>query len=169
MDNSTNTHALISTEAGGKNIKVTAIGSEGAVLALHAAELDKAPRGLFLSGRELDHDLTRQAVRAMADRLTPTQRRALADLERDRRKYGRRSVRPGYAANSWRGMESVELSQVTKSPKMADLLHVEGVPYGPKTYTLKAVGRLVAAVIIESMPTFRIDYTTPRPPRVVGP
>jgi hypothetical protein len=143
------THALIRTEAGGKNMAIEAVGNEPSVMAFHAVKIDGDTGGVFWSVREIDHDMTRTAAAAMADRLTPNQRTALADLERDRRKYVRAAVRPGLTP-SWRGMDSLKLATVTKSTKLAPYVHVVGVPYGPKTYRLTSIGRIVAAAVIDA-------------------
>jgi hypothetical protein len=149
-DNNMNTHALIRTESGGKNMAIEAVGTEPSIMALHATKINDQPtRGVFWSVREIDHDMTRAAAAAMADRLTPSQRTAMADLERDRRKYVRSAVRPGLTP-SWRGMDSTRMATVTKSTKLVPLLVVSGVPYGPKTYRVTGVGRVVAAAIIDA-------------------
>jgi hypothetical protein len=143
--------ALISHERAGRNAQIIATGSEATMLARHA----ETPfgTGTFYSVRPLDHELAQMAARQMADRLTAKQQKALADLEADRRRYGRTSVRPGYEMNRrsptrWIGMDSYSLAQVTRSQKLNGLLHVRGVPYGPKTYTLTSIGRAVATEVL---------------------
>lgn len=141
--------ALIRHEARGANAEIVAVGSEAAVLAAHAET--PSGGGIFHSVRPVGHELTTMAVQQMAARLTANQRAALADLESDRRRYGRKSVRPGYEARGphrWLGMSSSYLNAFTKSAKLAKLVRVSGVAYGPKTYTLTSLGRIVAAEIL---------------------
>jgi hypothetical protein len=138
-------HALIRFEAGGANAEILAVGSEADMLTQHAEQAEYGV-GRFYSVRQADNDLTRLAARTMAEKLGRNQRRGLGDLEADRQTYGRHSVRPGYEGRGprpWKGMYSTDLNEALRAQSMHRFVRVSGVPYGPKTFTLTRLGRLI--------------------------
>lgn len=146
--------ALIAFETSFKNARIEAVGSEARMLEMHAGT--EYGTGTFYSVRLLAHKMAQDAAAQMAASLTERQRRALRDLEADRRRVGRSEVRPGYESGrsweprAWRGMDSYSLNTVTNSQKFAGLLRKRGVAYGPKTYKLTELGRAVASSIINA-------------------
>lgn len=144
-------HALIRFEAGGANAEILATGSETDMLAQHTAQAEYGT-GRFYSVRQADNDLTRMAARTEAARLGPRQRQGLGDLEADRQRYGRSSVRPGYEARGprpWKGMYSTDLNEALRAQSMNRFVRISGVPYGPKTFTLTRLGRLIGKAELE--------------------
>jgi hypothetical protein len=107
--------------------------------------------------REGDHEYVAQAVANM--RLSAKQRKALLDLASVLPRPGM-TIRPGYEIDRWYGrgssskstqvyptrrMDTTDLSQVAKGLANKGLVMMTGVAYGPKTYRMTDLGRLVAS------------------------
>lgn len=142
------THALISFEQHGKNMRIVAIGSESDMLDKH----DATPigGGVFHSVRPVDHEMTLRAAREMADKLGPKQRAALAGLAKvtpagrtimpGSRTPSRRVHVPGFA-------DSTDLIAPAKGLEAKGFVVIGGVPFAPKTFRMTALGRVVGTVI----------------------
>lgn len=113
---------------------------------------------LFYCVRQIDdiQGLTRQALANL--KVTPKQREGLNDIVRNLRRTGKRSIRPGYmmarwnshrgrrvpAPVQWQGMETADLARHGKALEAKGLIVMSGVAYGPKTYSVTALGYAVA-------------------------
>jgi hypothetical protein len=133
--------------------------TEGAALAMHTKlDDERVADGVpmtdtYYAVRELDsHDgLVRSALDAI--KLSPKQREALLQLDHATRvPYPRAWVRPG-RERSWAGMYSGDL--VAPARKLAErrLVIVKGVAYGPKSYRVTRLGRVLAEHLRERVAT----------------
>lgn len=135
-------HALIRHGVAGADAEILAIGDERSMLARHAELLETLEPRTFASVRPVDHELTAMAARAMAAALSSKQRETLVAIDRWLTAFPwQRSVRPGYE-RGWVGPYPTDM--VRPASRMPQLVRVDGVPYGPKTYRLTAIGRRVA-------------------------
>lgn len=144
------THALITHKTHGADMAVLATGSEAEMLDYWSA-LPQV-KGTFASVREIDHELTQTAVKAMRDRLTPKQLRVLDALARATQPG--RSIKPGSRKQGasdprrWAlasaGMYSTDATAPARALAKQGLVMIEGLDFAPKTYRVTPIGRLVS-------------------------
>lgn len=148
------THALISHKAHGADMLLLGIGSEAEMLTRWDAFTTDAPRGSFYSVREIDHELTQQAISAMRDRLTPKQTRVLdalalctlpgRSIKPGSRKTGASDPRRWAIASS--GMYSTDATAPARALAKLGLVRIEGLDFAPKSYRVTPIGRMVSNV-----------------------